>query len=167
MGTVAIALARRHREAWCGRIDHTEHPELITPICQVAYREGLGSGVTPEVAARIPGGLDGLATDFCRDLGPYVQGTAINRPQLYQDRGRKTFVAIAPLPPSTAPSRTRPTRSRPPTPRSCSPGCAAVHGMEATSPRMARSTTRRSGGSRGRPCARWSAPGEIHVRQSW
>ena len=70
------------------------HPELITPICQVAYREGLGSGVTPEVAARIPGGLDGLATDFCRDLGPYVQGTAINWPQLYQDRGRKTFVAI-------------------------------------------------------------------------
>ena len=70
------------------------HPELITPICQVAYREGLGAGVTPDVAARLPGGLDGLAADFCRDLGPYVQGTAINWPQLYQDRGRKTFVAI-------------------------------------------------------------------------
>jgi hypothetical protein len=50
--------------------------------------------VTPDIAARIPGGLEALATDFCADLGPYVQGTAINWPQLYQDRGRKTFVAV-------------------------------------------------------------------------
>jgi hypothetical protein len=71
-----------------------DHPELLSPICEVAYREGLGSSVPPDVAAQIPGGLDGLAADFCRDLGPYLQGMAINWPQLYKDRGRKTFVPV-------------------------------------------------------------------------
>jgi hypothetical protein len=70
------------------------HPELITPICEVGYREGLGASVTLDVASRIPGGLDRLAADYCRDLGRYVQGTAINWPQLSQDRGRETFVAV-------------------------------------------------------------------------
>jgi hypothetical protein len=70
------------------------HPELMVPICEVGYREGLGASVTPDVAAKIPGGLDRLAADYCRDLGSYVQGTAINWPQLSKDHGRETFVAV-------------------------------------------------------------------------
>ena len=71
-----------------------KQPQVLVPTCEVGFRHGIGSNAAAVEKYLPPGGLTALATEYCSDLGPYVQGTGLDQAALFKDRGRLVVVPI-------------------------------------------------------------------------
>jgi hypothetical protein len=69
-------------------------PQVLVPLCVAGFRSGIG-GSASTVEKYLPaGGLNELATQFCSNLGPYINGTGFDKEALFKDRGRAVIVPI-------------------------------------------------------------------------
>jgi len=71
-----------------------DNPQVLVPICESAFRAGIGS-TADAVEHYLPtGGLATLAGKYCSDLGPYITDSGLDENALFKDRGREVLVPI-------------------------------------------------------------------------
>lgn len=70
------------------------NPEVLVPICEIGFRSGIGKDAAAVEQFLPAGGLNALATQYCSDLGPYVNDSGIDQEALFKDRGREVGVPI-------------------------------------------------------------------------
>jgi len=71
-----------------------DKPQVLVPLCVAGFRSGIG-GSASAVEKYLPaGGLNALASQFCGNLGPYINGSGFDQEALLNDRGRAVIVPI-------------------------------------------------------------------------
>jgi hypothetical protein len=71
-----------------------KQPQVLVPLCEAGFRSGIGSSSSAVEKYLPPGGLNALASQFCGNLGPYINGSGFDKEALFKDRGRAVIVPI-------------------------------------------------------------------------
>jgi hypothetical protein len=71
-----------------------KQPQVLVPLCEAGFRTGIGGSASAVEQYLPPGGLSALASQFCSNLGPYINGSGFDREALFRDRGRAVIVPI-------------------------------------------------------------------------
>jgi hypothetical protein len=71
-----------------------DNPQVLVPICESAFRAGIGKTADAVESYLPPGGLASLAGKYCSDLGPYINDSGFDQEALFKDRGREVLVPI-------------------------------------------------------------------------